>query len=93
MFHHGPFMVKHSNENKCYVITCCYGCTWTVRARKEKDNSWRITSVVQPHIRVTNVEDRKRVQLSLRFISQRLVNIHVRSFFTTYQSSHKQMTI
>jgi hypothetical protein len=36
VFHHRPFMVKHSDENKCYVITCRRGCPWTVHARKEK---------------------------------------------------------
>jgi hypothetical protein len=36
VFHHRPFMVKHSDENKCYVITCRCGCPWTVHARKEK---------------------------------------------------------
>jgi hypothetical protein len=39
------------------------------------DASWRVTSVVQPHIWVMNVDDRKYAQLSSRFISQRLVNI------------------
>jgi hypothetical protein len=39
------------------------------------DASWRVTSVVQPHILVMNVDDRKYAQLSSRFISQRLVNI------------------
>jgi hypothetical protein len=75
VFHHRPFMVKHSDENKCYVLTCCRGCPWTVRARKGKDGSWRITSVVQPHTCLTNVDDMNHTQLSFRFISQRLVNI------------------
>jgi hypothetical protein len=39
VFHHRPFMVKHSNENKRYVITCLCGCPWIVHARKGKDNS------------------------------------------------------
>jgi hypothetical protein len=26
VFHHRPFIMKHSNENKCYIITCCRGC-------------------------------------------------------------------
>jgi hypothetical protein len=63
VFHHRPFIVKHSYVNKRYVVTCCRGCPWTVRARKGKDDSWGIAS------------DRKHVQLSSRFISQRLVNI------------------
>jgi hypothetical protein len=46
VFHHRPFMVKHSDENKRYVLTCHHGCPWTVRGRKGKDCSWRITSVV-----------------------------------------------
>jgi hypothetical protein len=75
MFHHHPFMVKHSNEDKHYVITYHRGCPWTVHARKGKDDSWRITSVVQPHTCVTNVDDRKHAQFSSRSISQRLVNI------------------
>jgi hypothetical protein len=37
VFHHHPFMVKHSDENKCYILTCCRGCPWTVHARKEKE--------------------------------------------------------
>jgi hypothetical protein len=49
VFHHRPFMVKHSDENRRYVLTCCHGCPWTLRPRKGKDGSWRITSVVQPH--------------------------------------------
>jgi hypothetical protein len=73
--HHCPFMVKHSDENKRYIITCHRGCPWIVRAGKGKDGSWRITSVVQPHTCLTNVDDRKHAQLSSRFISQRLVNI------------------
>jgi hypothetical protein len=75
VFHHRPFMVKHSNENKHYIITCYHGCTWTVHARKERDDRWRITSVVQPHTCFTNMDDRNHTQLSSRFISQRLVNI------------------
>jgi hypothetical protein len=75
VFHHHPFMVKHSDENKRYVLTCRRGCPWTVRTRKEKDCSWRITSVVQPHTCLTNVDDMNHTQLSFRFISQRLVNI------------------
>jgi hypothetical protein len=49
--------------------------TWTIRARKEMDGNWRITSLVQPHTWFTNVDDRKHTQLSSRFISQRLFNI------------------
>jgi hypothetical protein len=75
VFHHRPFMVKHSNENKRYVITCRRGCPWTVHAKKGKDGSWRITSVTQPHTCLTSVDDQKHAQLSSRFISQRLVNI------------------
>jgi hypothetical protein len=75
VFHHHPFMVKHYDENKCYIITCRCGYPWIVRARKEKDGSWRITNVVQPHTCLTNVDDRKHAQLSSRFISQRLINI------------------
>jgi hypothetical protein len=75
VFHHHPFMVKHSNENKHYIITCHHGCPWTVHARKEKDGNWRITSVVQPHTCLTNVDDRNHAQLSSRFILQRFVNI------------------
>jgi hypothetical protein len=75
VFHHRPFNVKHSNENKCYVIICHHGCPWTFHARKGKDDSWRITSVVQPHTCFTNVIDSKHVMLLSRFISQKLVNI------------------
>jgi hypothetical protein len=63
VFHHRQIIVKHSDVNKRYVVTCCHGCTWTVHARKGKDDSWGIAS------------DRKHVQLSSRFISQKLVNI------------------
>jgi hypothetical protein len=73
--HHHPFMVKHSDENKHYVMTCHRGSPWTVRARKGKDGNWRITSVVQPHTSLMNVDDRNHAQLSSRFISQKLVNI------------------
>jgi hypothetical protein len=31
------------------VVDPHHGCPWTVRAKKGKDDSWRITSVVQPH--------------------------------------------
>jgi hypothetical protein len=75
VFHHRLFMVKHSDENKCYVVTCHRGCPWTIHTRKGKDDSWRITSVVQPHTCFMNVDDRYHAQLSSRFISQRLVNI------------------
>jgi hypothetical protein len=75
MFHHRPFIVKHLDENKCYAVTCHHGCPWTVCARKGKDDSWRITSVVQPHTCLTNMDNRRPTQLSSRFISQRLVNI------------------
>jgi hypothetical protein len=50
VFHHRPFMVKHSDENKHYVLTCCHGCPWIVHARKGKDGSWRITSERHPTI-------------------------------------------
>ena len=75
VFHHHPFMVKHSDDNKRYVLTCHRSCPWIVHARKEKDDSWRITSVVQPYTCLMNADDRKHAQLSSRFISQRLVNI------------------
>jgi hypothetical protein len=75
VFHHHPCMVKHSDENKRYVVTCRCGCPWIVRARKGNDDCWRITSVVQSHTCLTNVDDRKHAQLSSRFVSQRLVNI------------------
>jgi hypothetical protein len=75
VFHHHPFMVKHSDENKRYVITCHHSCLWIVHARKGKDVSWRITSVVQSHTCLMNEDDRKHAQLSSRFISQRLINI------------------
>jgi hypothetical protein len=75
VFHHCPFMVKHSDENKRYVVTCRRGCPWTIHARKGKDDSWMIISVVQPHTCLMNVDDRRHTQLSSRFISQRLVNI------------------
>jgi hypothetical protein len=75
VFHHRPFMVKHSDENKRYVLTCHRGCPWTVRARKGKDCRWKITSVVHPHTCLMNVDDMNHGQLSYGFISQRLVNI------------------
>jgi hypothetical protein len=68
VFHHHPFMVKHSDENRHYVLTCHRGCPWTVRARKGKDDSWRITSVIQPHTCLMNVDDRNHAQLPSRFI-------------------------
>ncbi len=37
VFHHRLFIIKHSDENKRYIITCCHGCLWSVRARKGKD--------------------------------------------------------
>jgi hypothetical protein len=74
VFHHRLFIVKHSNENTRYIITSHRGCPWTIHARKGKDDSWRIISVVQPHTCFTNVDDRKHAYLSSRFISQRLVN-------------------
>jgi hypothetical protein len=43
--------------------------------RKETMKCQRITSVVQPLNRSTNVDDRKHVQFSSRFISQKLVNV------------------
>jgi hypothetical protein len=39
VFHHHLFMVKYSNENKRYVITCRCGCPWIVCSRKRKDAS------------------------------------------------------
>jgi hypothetical protein len=75
VFHHRSFIVKHSDENKCNVTTCHHGCPWTILARKGKYDSWRITSVVQPHTCLMNVDDRRHSQLSSRFILQRLVNI------------------
>jgi hypothetical protein len=74
-FHHRPFVIKHSDENKCYVIICQRCCHWTIRARKGKEGSWRITSVVQPHTCSTNVDGRKHMQFSSTFISQRVINI------------------
>jgi hypothetical protein len=76
VFHHHSFMVKHSDENKHYVITCHRGRLWTVRSRRKgKDDSWRINSIVQPYTCLKNVDDRRYTQLSSRFISQRHVNI------------------
>jgi hypothetical protein len=46
VFHHHPFMVKHSDENKRYVLTCHHCCPWTVRARKGKNCNWRMTNIV-----------------------------------------------
>jgi hypothetical protein len=46
-----------------------------VHARKGKDGSWRITSVIQSYTCLTNVDDRNQAQLSSRFISQKLVYI------------------
>jgi hypothetical protein len=69
VFHHCPFVVRHSDENRHYVLTCHCGCPWIVQTRKGKDGSWRITSVVQPHTCLMNVDDRNHTQLSLRFIS------------------------
>jgi hypothetical protein len=39
VLHHHPFMVKHSDENKRYVITCRCGCRWTVCTRKRENGS------------------------------------------------------
>jgi hypothetical protein len=75
IFHHRLFMVKHSDENKRYILTYRHGCPWTVHSRKGKDGSWRITSVVQPHTCLLNVDDMNDTQLSSKFISQRIVNI------------------
>jgi hypothetical protein len=46
VFYHRPFMVKHLDENKRYIVTCRRGYPWTVCIRKGKDGRWRITSVV-----------------------------------------------
>jgi hypothetical protein len=34
VFIHHPFIVKHSNENKCYIVICVHRCPWTVCAKK-----------------------------------------------------------
>jgi hypothetical protein len=39
VFHHHPFMVKHSDENKRYVLTCHRGCHWSICTRKGNDCS------------------------------------------------------
>jgi hypothetical protein len=39
IFHHHPLMVKHSDENRRYILTCRRGCPWIVCARKGKDGS------------------------------------------------------
>jgi hypothetical protein len=39
VFHHHPFMIKHSDENKRYIVTYRRGCSWTVHARKGNDDS------------------------------------------------------
>jgi hypothetical protein len=39
VFHHRPFMVKHSDENKRYMLTYHHGCPWTIHSRKGKDCS------------------------------------------------------
>jgi hypothetical protein len=75
VFHYRSFMVKHSDENKRYIITYHRGCPWIVHDRKGKDGSWRITSVVQPHTCLTNMDNRKHAQSLSRFISQSLVKI------------------
>jgi hypothetical protein len=75
VFNHHPFMVKHSDESKCYILTSHHGCPWTVHARKGKNGSWRIISIVQPHTCLMSVDDMNHAQLSSRFILQRLVNI------------------
>jgi hypothetical protein len=67
MFHHHPFIVKNSYESKHYIVICRHGCPWTFRARRN-DDTWRITSVVQPYTCYTNVDDTKHPQLSSRFI-------------------------
>jgi len=59
VFHHRPFIVTNSNENKCYSVSCRRGCSWTVRGRRTKDGTWRISSVVQSHTCVTAEDDRK----------------------------------
>jgi hypothetical protein len=69
VFNHRPFMVKHSDESKRYILTCRHGCPWTVHARKGKNGNWRITSVVQPHTCLMSVDDMNHAQLSSRFIS------------------------
>jgi hypothetical protein len=46
VFHHCPFIVKNSDESKCYIVICLCGCPWIVCARRNND-TWRITSVVQ----------------------------------------------
>jgi hypothetical protein len=75
VFHHHLFMVKHLDENKRYVVAYRRGCPRTVCAREGKDDSWRITSVVQSHTFLMNVDDMKHAQLSSRFILERLINI------------------
>jgi hypothetical protein len=93
VFYQCSFIVKHSDENKHYVITCRHGCPWTVHARKAKDDNWMIPSVVQPHTRFTNVDDRKHAQLSSRFISQRLVNINRNCPLMTVTTLIKMMIV
>jgi hypothetical protein len=61
VFHHCPFIVKHLDENKRYVVICHRGCPWRVHARKGKDSSWRITSVIQPHTCSTIVDDKEHM--------------------------------
>jgi hypothetical protein len=39
VFEHRPFMVKHSDENKRYMLTYHRGCPWTIHSRKGKDCS------------------------------------------------------
>jgi hypothetical protein len=69
VFHHHPFMVKHSDENTRYILTCHRGCHCTVHARKGNDCSWRITSVVQPYTCLMNMDDMNHAKLLSGFIS------------------------
>jgi hypothetical protein len=34
VFHHRPFIVKYSDENKRYIVICRRGCPWIVHSRK-----------------------------------------------------------
>ncbi|CAD6333995.1 unnamed protein product [Miscanthus lutarioriparius] len=42
---HRPYYVTHSDNNKGYTVLCKNGCQWGLRARRQRNEKWKICNV------------------------------------------------
>jgi hypothetical protein len=72
---HRPYSVTHCDQNKRYTMLCKVRCGWGVWARRQRNNTWKIRNVKQPHTCRSSKPKGVHAQNTARYLGRRVVGV------------------